>query len=168
MPLAVGCTGMAEILDVILCAESTSQAGIATHVIRALEPVLPPGISVVSVVEVPLREPALAALFRQATYRIVLSGISRTAVEARMGELMLREKVPVAFRRKTYDLRPLIGSLATRAGHAQEPNTVVVEATLLRNERGRTGRPDVLLQAAGLEEYVLRIARQEMVFEPIT
>jgi hypothetical protein len=165
MPLAVGCTGANEILDVILRIDDESRADIAPEVHRTLEPVLSPGISIVSVAKVPLKEPAMAARFRSATYRIVLSGIGQTDVEARIGELMQKDEVLVEFRRKTYDLRPLIGSIAAAARPTQEPDTVTIEATLLRNERGRTGRPDVLMQAAGLEEHVLRVARQGMVFD---
>ena len=37
-------------------------------------------------------------------------------------------------------------------------------ATLLQNKKGRTGRPDALLQALDLEPYVRRVVRTELVF----
>jgi len=129
----------------------------------ALEPVMPPGLSVVSTLEVPRRDPALATLFSHAVYQIALAGIEQAEIEARVTELMDKSEVPVHFRRKTYDLRPLIGSLALAP--AQGTQAVILEATLLRDERGRTGRPDVLIQALDLEPYARQMVRQKLVFQ---
>lgn len=164
MPLAVGCIGENEVLDVLLTIEE-EEADLKRTVLEALAPVMPPGLSVVSVQEVPRRDPALTTQFTHALYRMVLKGVDRTEVERRISELMQKSEVPVQFRRKKYDLRPLIGSLALAVAAPQEPESVVLEAVLLRNKRGRIGRPDVLLQALDLEPFVRRIIRQEMAFE---
>lgn len=183
MPLPVGCTGECEILDIIVVEPCSAQ-----EAVDALKPVMPSSggktcISLVSVQEIPLNSPALAALFRQATYRITLSGISETEVERRVTDLIRQDKVPVEFRRKRFDLRPLIGSLqvgCTPAHTGSEapvsepetlqtertrPPTCLLKATLMRDDKGRIGRPDVLLQALGVSEHAQQIHRQEMVFD---
>jgi radical SAM-linked protein len=172
MPLPVGCTGEREVLDLIL-AEFRS----ADEITRALKPQMPHGISVVSVEEIPLKSPALATLFRQATYHISLQGVSEDELERRVTGLMQRDTIPVEFRGKRFDLAPLIGSLdlVAPAAPKPEPKTspvepsraklTVLEAVLTRNARGRIGRPDVLLQALELSDCARRIHRAEMVFD---
>ena len=157
MPLPVGCTGEREVIDVLLD-EPLSTA----QVIVSLEPALPPGISVVEARHVPLADPPLPSLICEAHYQLTLTGISRAVVEQRVAELMGRKECPVEFRRKTYDLRPLIRSLTVcGAGDG-----VTLEAALLRDPRGRIGRPDVLLQALDLSEYARRLHRTRIVFAP--
>jgi len=165
MPLAVGCSGENEILDVLLEREDEDAPDLARRVQDALEPAMPPGISVVSVTEVSRRSPALATHFARARYRIALKDIDRTEVESRVTELLSKREAPVQFHRKTFDLRPLVGSLALLPGSPEEPDVIHLDAVLLRDERGRTGRPDALIQALELEPYVRQMVRQELVFE---
>jgi len=165
MPLAVGCSGENEVLDVLLDREDEDAPDLARRVQDALEPVMPPGISVVSVTEVPRRDPALATQFAHARYRIALRDINRAEVESRVTELLAKSEAPVQFRRKTFDLRPLVGSLTLLPGAPEEPGVIYLDAVLLRDERGRTGRPDTLVQALELEPYVRQTVRQELVFE---
>jgi radical SAM-linked protein len=165
MPLAVGCSGENEVLDVLLDRENEDVADLARRVQDSLVPAMPPGISVVSVTEVPRRDPALATHFAYARYRIALAGIKRTEVESRIAELMGKSEVPIEFRRKTFDLRPLVGSLDLMPTTLEEPDVVNLDAVLLRDERGRTGRPDALAQALELEPYVRQMVRQELAFD---
>jgi radical SAM-linked protein len=165
MPLAVGCSGENEVLDVLLDREDEDVPDLARRVRDALEPAMPPGLSVVSVTEVPRRDPALATLFEQAHYRIALEGIERKEVDSRVIELMGKSEVPIEFRRKTFDLRPLVGSLSLLPTSSEQPNVIHLDTVLLRDERGRTGRPDALIQALGLESYVRQMVRQELVFQ---
>ena len=155
MPLAVGCTGEREVVDVVL-EEPLSEADL----VAALEPALPFGLSVVSAAQVPLRAPALPSLISRANYEITLHDASVKEVERRVSDLLDRESVVIEFRRKRFDFRPLIGSLAPR----RYGDAVVLVASLLRDERGRIGRPDALLLALGLGTYVHEIHRQQIVF----
>ena len=156
MPLPVGCTGEREVVDVFLDEPLTPAA-----LISALEPALPAGISVVSVEEVPLKSAALPSLISHAIYQIVLDGIALAEVERRIAELWAQETLEVVFRRRTFDLRPLIGALRVRC----EGDVAIIEATLLRSESGRIGRPDVLLEALGLRERARHVRRMQIAFE---
>ena len=141
---------------------------------------MPPGISVVSVEPVPLKSPALATLFRQAIYQILLQDAQEHDVQRRIDDLLERSTVPVEFRRKRFDLRPLVGALTLTQTHKTQAlspacaeanaqsNSMTLHAVLLCDERGRTGRPDVLLEALGLAEHVRGIHREGMVFEVLT
>jgi radical SAM-linked protein len=156
MPLPVGCTGEREVVDVLLDQPLSPDA-----VMGALDPALPAGISVVEVREVPLKGVALPTVISHAVYRIALDGIGIEEVERRVGELMAQEAFEVQFRRKTFDLRALIGAL-TVYGTDSGP---VLEAVLLRDKSGRLGRPDVLLQALGLSEHARHVHRLRIAFE---
>jgi hypothetical protein len=74
---------------------------------------------------------------------------------------MAHETFEVAFRKKQFNLRALIGALTVRQGC----EGTVLEATLLRNERGRIGRPDVLLEALELSAHARSVHRTEIVFD---
>jgi hypothetical protein len=74
---------------------------------------------------------------------------------------MNRQKLEVHFRRKTFDLRPLIGGLRAE----EDERGVALVAKLLRNQRGRIGRPDVLLDAMGLSDRLVSIDRTRISFD---
>ena len=166
MPLAVGCSGENEVVDVLLDAGDEDEAELVRTVGDALEPVMPPGLSVLLVVEVPWGDPALATQFSHARYQIVLEGIDRSEVERQVAALMEKPKVPIRFRRKSFDLRPLIGSLDVLPASSGDVDTLWLEATLLQDARGRIGRPDHVTQALELEPYVRRMVRTELAFQP--
>jgi hypothetical protein len=128
--------------------------------IAALEPALPTGISVVALEEVPLKDPALPSTISCAVYQVALAGMDQDEVERRVADLMDRDTFQVEFRRRTYDIRSLIGSLTLRG----EGDRTVLEMTLLRNQRGRIGRPDVVLEALGLSAYARRVHRVRIIF----
>ena len=156
MPLPVGCTGEREVVDVYL-----DQAVTPAALVAALEPALPAEISVLSAEQVPLKSAALPSLISRAIYEISLEGIAPAEVKQCVDELWTQETLEVVFRRRTFDLRPLIGALAVQC----KGDGVTIEATLLRSESGRIGRPDVLLEALGLRERARHVRRVRIVFE---
>ena len=160
MPLPVGCTGEREVLDVVM-----DQALPAQHIVDVMQPVCPTGLGIVAVREVPLPEPALPGRIRRATYRVTLSGIESDGVAERAAELCAREEILVTFRRKTFDLRPLIESLTVEPV-SPDPSETVLTAVLLRSESGRIGRPDVLVEALDLGLYLCGIHRCAIDFGP--
>ncbi len=131
------------------------------QLLSVLVPVLPQGIEVVSTEPVPVSAPALPSLVSSALYCVTLEGIPQATVAERTGRLLAHETVEVTFRRKTYDLRPLVGELAARP----DGDRVMLEATLLRTTSGRIGRPDVLVEALGLAEHARHVHRARITFE---
>lgn len=155
MPLPVGCTGANEMVDVYL-----DEALEPASVLAALAPALPVGIAVSSAARVSAGEDALPNQISGAWYRLSLVEVPLDDVSQRVNELLAMERCEVTFRRKTFDLRPLIGALSVRA----EDDWTVVDASLLRTASGRIGRPDVLLEALGLEAYVRGVHRVQIAF----
>jgi radical SAM-linked protein len=156
MPLLVGCTGSNEAVDVILTQDLE-----AACVELALGPALPDGISVKALERVALDAPAMPSLVQHAIYWIRFRDIPLEEVARRVDTWMAQEQVMVHFRRKTFDLRPLVGSLEV----IEDKGDVVLKAKLLRNERGRIGRPDVLLDAIDLGDRVKSLDRRRIVFD---
>jgi radical SAM-linked protein len=170
LPLAVGCTAENEALDIILTEPISWE-----NVVRTLAPVMPSGLVVHSAFEVALKHPAMVTLFDRAIYEILLVDVEKEEVARRIQETLDRKNIPVEFRRKKFDLRPLIGSLAlgevdgaVAARYAGARRLLVLEAALLRDERGRIGRPDVLLQALELVEHARHIHRAQVVYQEPT
>jgi radical SAM-linked protein len=156
MPLPVGCTGAQEVVDAYLYEPMTPAA-----LLKTLDRQMPEGIAVVAAREVDLRGAALPSVIEHAVYRIALDGVREADVERRAAELMGRQRLEVTFRRRTYDLRPLVGSVHV----AEEGGEVVLEAVLLRLPSGRIGRPDVLLEALGLLAHARCIHRARIAFD---
>lgn len=169
MPLPVGCTGAREVIEVRLEEPPALATG---QIAAALRPALPPGISLIAVERVPLDTPALASLPARATYHIVLVDAPADEVQRSVNEWLVRESSPVVRngghrrsrrgrrRTHTYDLRPLVESLKVRA----DGGRVLLEAVLLRDAQGRTGRPDTLVEALGLSTHVRDMHRVETSF----
>ena len=155
MPSPVGCTGEGEVIDVVLYEPCAPE-----QISSSLEPVLPVGISVATIQEVPLKAPALPSLISGAVYHVTLADVSTAEAQRRVDGLLCQPTVQVEFRRKVFDLRPLIGSLALR----RQGESTILKAALLRTPNGRIGRPDVLLQALGLKAYARGIHRARIVF----
>jgi radical SAM-linked protein len=156
-PLPVGCTGEREMVDVLLYEARSPQA-----LLDALAPALPEGIAVVEAHPVPLQDPPLPTLISHLVYHIALESITVEEVSDRARALMARDTLEVTFRRKTFDLRALVGALAAREGQAR--SGPVLEATLLRAPSGRIGRPDVLLDALALSAHARQVHRKRIVF----
>ncbi len=156
MPSPVGCTGAQEELDIIL-----DEPLAAPELQARLEQTLPPGIAIVSIAAVPLRAPARPSMIRRADYWVTLRGISRPALRQRVDKLVHQTHVEIEFRRKRFDLRPLIEALTIRSIN----DIMILEMRLLRNAQGRLGRPDAVLAALDLGEFAQHIHRTQIIFE---
>jgi radical SAM-linked protein len=200
MPLPVGCTGEREIADVIMEERLAPE-----EILAALVPACPEGMAIIDAREVPLQGPAMPNLIRQATYRLTLSGISEQEARQHVAALLEQKEAQVEFRKQSFDLRPLVHSIAVEAmppldaaatGAAREgdgtrggagtpslghgglsvaaaggsspcpgENAVILDAVLLRDERGRIGRPDVLLETLGLSEHAVGMCRTAILLD---
>lgn len=159
--LPVGVTGRAEYLDVWLT-EALEPADLRAR----FQPCLPPGLEILDVEEVELRAPALQAQMRAAEYRAVVRSQEPTAAVA--GRVQALLDAPSILRQRqhkgklqTYDLRPLVQTVAVEAGGDGEH---VLTMRLQASPEG-AGRPDEVLKALGLALGQHRIERTNLCFE---
>lgn len=156
MPLPVGCTGAREVIDAYLY-EAVAPASL----MQALDGQMPHGMAAVAAGEVDLRGPAMPSAITDAEYRVALQGVRYDDVAARARDFLARERVPVTFRHKSFDMRPLVARLDAEAGEEES----ILETVLLRLPSGRIGRPDVLLEALGLAAHARHIHRERIGFD---
>lgn len=152
--LPVGCVSDCEIMDMVL------EGGGIDAVNEQLQRALPPGITLISIEEVPLNAPALQVQLAAAEYEITLGPdqpIELLAARAR--EFLSADEVIRSRRGKPYNLRPLVQSLEIAA----EADRVVLRARLQATEGG-TGRPDELIAALGADPATAHIRRTGLFF----
>ncbi len=160
--LPVGVTGRAELLDLWL-AGRLEPAG----VVARLRPVSPPGLEVLAAEDVDLRAPALQALVRAAEYVTLLHTSEPVeAIRARAEALLAATSLPRQRHHKgkvqSYDLRPLVQSLAAR--HAPGDDAIVLEMRLQVSSEG-AGRPDQVLEVLGLSLAARGTERTKLHFD---
>lgn len=155
--LPVGVTGRAELVDIWLSPPMDPRI-----VARQLVEQLPPGVGLSSVETVEPSEPSLQSLARWAEYEISpLDPIPD--LDRRIEELMAQPAIIRTRDRKgkvrSYDLRPLIGSLS------RLPDSKGMIAMRLAHSPQGTGRPDEVLRALELDPARCNIERVRIVFE---
>jgi radical SAM-linked protein len=156
--LPVGCTGDAEVMDVVL-----SEAMPPRRVLRGLVSLLPEGLKVEDATPVYMRAPSLPTLLYGADYDILVE-TNETLEEAtrRCEALLAREEIPRVHRGKPYDLRPLIDDLDVVNVNS---HYVLVRMQLAAGERG-TGRPTEVLDEMGWGGHAHHCHRRQMRFAP--
>ncbi len=159
--LPLGTTGTAEILDIIVLNHINPQDALAQ-----IKPVLPMGIGIDAVEEVPLKLPALQALLRQAEYRVIVeTDVSADELAKRIDDLLAAEKIiQIRKRRKKqeeFDLRPMLHKL--HLASVAEGDMHI----LMRLTAGQFGnlRPEAVLKALNLEDNWADIERTQLIFE---
>jgi radical SAM-linked protein len=160
-PLPVGYSSEGEWLDVWLTAVRDPLA-----VQQALLPQQPAGVEVVRVAEVDIKAPTPQALVRAARYEVVLwSETPPVAVQAALQGLLESATLPRQRHRKgemiSYDLRPLIMTLAHEGERSAAEGGGQRLAMVLRCGPSGSGRPEEVLAALGvpLAHYTIRRTR---------
>lgn len=152
LPLPLGFASEAEWLDLWLERPVPPE-----EVHRALVAVLPEGLGIRAVEEIPLEAPALTTQVYAAEYIAeVETFLPADEVQRRVEELLSQATLPRERRGRPYDLRPLI--LALRLEETR-PDGVVLRMTLSARE-GATGRPEEVLDALGLANGFFRVTRK--------
>ncbi|MBI5669148.1 MAG: DUF2344 domain-containing protein [Chloroflexi bacterium] len=149
--LPLGITSECEIVDV-----SLKEPIMLDGLIERLLAVSPPGLRIYSVVEVPVRSPALQTRVRSAEYRLRFEdGISRDRLQQRIDTLLGAATVDSQRERKgksvTVNLRPLIFGL-----HLDDNGDLI--AHLAVGDQGNL-RPDDLLKELGLDDQLVSVHR---------
>lgn len=154
--LPVGCTGEAEVMDVVL-----SEPMPPRRVLRGVAHGLPDGLEVVDVISVYDRAPALPSLLCGADYESLIETQRLVEEVSAQGHALLAcNSIPREFRNKRYDLRPLIDDLEILKVNARY---LLVRMQLAAGSRG-TGRPDEVLDALGLADLPHSCHRRRLRF----
>jgi radical SAM-linked protein len=154
--LPVGCTSEHEELDMIL-----SPACETAEVKVRLDRVLPPGMKVISIEEMPLNAPALQMQLIASEFEITVESEEAIGtLSDRLQQFMTATEVMRDRRGKVYNLRPLVQSLEIVPA---ADRGVKIRSRLQATPVG-TGRPDELAAALGLDPATVQIQRTKLVF----
>jgi radical SAM-linked protein len=158
--LPLGHTGEAELLDVWL-----EKPIPVEDFARALNPVLPDGLTVRQVRPVGLKEPALQTQIVGAEYRVTVERYPEPVeggdgaaepVEARIEQALAATELMHERRGRRYDLRPLIERLWLE----QVAGDRAVLGMQLAAREGATGRPEAVLDVLGMGDAFARYHRR--------
>lgn len=153
--LPLGFTSECEMVDIWLLEQV--EPGAAR---QAIEAKMAPGIEIIDVMQVELSEPALQNRVAEAEYVAKLNkATDRESLTTSIAHFLAAESVVRERRGKQYDLRPLVLSLSLTAGAPGAPD---VEMRLSMTP-GKTGRPDEVLTALGLDPLVALIHRRQLI-----
>ncbi|MEK6704822.1 MAG: TIGR03936 family radical SAM-associated protein [Bdellovibrionota bacterium] len=147
VPLAVGVTSEAELMDVFVARPVTPH-----WFTTALNQQLPTGITILGVFQTALTLPSLQSQVRYADYRVRLETTEDGAkdIEASVTALLAAERLPWQHRRDTgqrsYDLRALIDELRV----VSVTGSVCTLEMKLRCDSGGAGRPEQVVLALNL------------------
>lgn len=152
--LPVGVTSESEYLDIWLTERLGGQ--FPGDWIGRLAATSPAGLQIYALVEVPIKDAALPTQVTSSDYVITLTatGLTPRDLESRVEALLARSTIERMGHKKAYDLRPLILDLSV------DPDGSLI-ARMKTGERAN-GRPDVLLEALGLELWQARIHRRHL------
>jgi radical SAM-linked protein len=161
VPLALGVTSEAELMDIVVAKWISPHAFIA-----AVSQQLPPGIEVCQVYNAPLTMPSLQSQVRYAEYMVEMeTGKGQKEIESAIASLLSKKSLPWQHQRDTglrhYDLRALIDDLWL-AGEDGECCTIGMR---LRCDSNGSGRPEQVAAALGFEQYPKSIHRTKLILK---
>lgn len=156
-PLPVGHTAASEVIDIMLDMPVEPDEFAAR-----LQPILPTGMQIMSVREVPVELPALQEHLCAAEYEVAIEPdpamrpeLTPDEIAGRVERLLATASLPRTRKRAekitSYDLRTLIHDLHI----SQTGNGTVTLCMRLANKPGNTGRPEEVLDAMGIAGFGL-------------
>ena len=157
--LPLGYTSEHELADILLA--EAMEPELAKQQLMAK---MAPGIVVLRVIEVPVSAPSLQSITQSSSYVATpLDPVNFANLQAKVAELLAAQSIERVRQRrgkqKVYDLRPLILDLSV-----EQNKTGQVQIYMnLCLEPAKTGRPDDVLDALGLDPLDVRIHRTGMV-----
>jgi len=154
--LPVGCTGEAELMDVLF-----TQPLPPRRVQAGLAPRLPDGLTVQDITPVYDRAPALPTLLHSADYEsLIETDLTAQEAQRQCEALLARDSIPRTYRGKDYDLRPLVDDLQAVKVNGQY---LLARMRLAAGGRG-TGRTVEVLDALGWGDQFHRCHRRRLRF----
>jgi len=164
-PLGVGITGAREPLDITLSPPTP-----LAEVEQIIREKLPPGVTLHSIQEVPLKTESLQSLLIGADYTILIYAEPGELPEAllpqRIAEFLAKTEIPRERERKgekyTYNLRPLIFELRYEGYDATtEEHRIFLR---VQQREGATGRPDEVVAALDLADFARTLRRERLYY----
>lgn len=159
--LPLGYTSDGELADIWL-----AQAMLPEQVQVQLMRRIAPGIDLVAVQEVPIKEPSLESLTAAATYVVsFLDSQDGEELKAKVNEILASETIMCERKQgrkgkiKQYNLRPLIFDLAVEDVHATQP-ILHMDLSLMP---AKTGRPDEVLRILQIDPLSTHVHRTKIV-----
>src|ERR1035437_2882034 len=159
VPLAVGVTSEAELMDVF-CASVVSPHWFQDAVSQQLLP----GVTILQTYQLPLTIPSLQSMVRWAEYKVSLAdGQPTEPVNAAITRILAANDIPWQHHRDTgvrnYNLRVLIDTLQLVELNADH----LTIAMRLRCDSSGSGRPEQVAAALGFTEQPVSIHRTKLV-----
>jgi radical SAM-linked protein len=162
VPLAVGVTSEAELMDVVLTKV------VSPHwFIQAVNQQLPAGITILGVFQISPLLPSLQSQVRFAEYRVRLEAAEseKKDVESAITHVLSADQIPWRHLRdtgeRTYDLRALIDDLEL----TDSDSSGFTLNMRLRCDSGGSGRPEQVVLALGYKRQPQSVHRTRLVLE---
>ncbi len=161
LPLALGVTSEAELMDIVL-EKFMSPHSFTAAVTRQL----PHGIAISGVFNTPLNLPSLQSQVRQAEYVVAIAtDKDKSEIESAINSLLDKTSLPWQHQRDTgphkYDLRHLIDDLWLIDWRKGSCNI----GMQLRCDSTGTGRPEQVAAALGFTQYPEAIHRSRLILQ---
>ena len=122
----------------------------------------PPGMKILDVREVDLREDSLQSRMHASEFSVTFfDPQDLDKLNEKVQAFLALEEILRTRRKKTYDLRPLILKLEARLVENSEPGLWM----LLLAEPGATGRPDEVLDEMGFMNTQYMVRRTRLILE---
>lgn len=155
--LPLGFTSSNDLMDIWL-EEDIPLAALHSQI----EAVLPPGLQLNSIIQVPLDQPALQSLLKASEYQITLL-THMPDLEDKIQNIISQSTVLVKRKEKFLNLRPMILSLELSP---ENENGLQRIYTLLQTDSTTHARPDELVQSMGISPEKALFHRLRLHFSP--
>jgi len=154
--LPLGFTSLCEIADLWLIEEMP-----IPNLLERLQKASPPGLSIQSIMEVPLDWPALQTQVLQAEYRVdFFNDLPLDDLQQKVQGILSQASLSRVWRNKSYDLRPLIHAIEIIPPSSLKPFPSL--RMLLSAREGATGRPEEVLSTLGIDATEVRVERTRL------
>lgn len=154
-PLPLGFTSVCELVDFWLTEDIPTNS-----ISNALATAVHPGITILEVKNIPLWDPPLQTTIRSAEFDILFpQSVNPDSIGDKIVSILSAESLKRERRGKTYDLRPLIQSLAIKDDNSA---SMVVKLSAMP---GATGRPEEVLAVMGIDPVDVEVTRTALNFD---
>ncbi len=154
--LPLGFTSSNDLMDIWLDEEIP-----LSQLHSQIQSVLPPGLRLNHLTEVPLHQPALQSMLIASEYEITLLEKIPT-LNQRVAELIHLSTIPIERKGKTYDLRLMIISLNVLPQHQDDYQHL---RTILQTNPSLHARPDELIRVMGIPPEKALFHRLRLLFQ---